>query len=65
MRWISVGKSLGITTGKDFRELGISGLILVVHNIWRLSTKLSTGFSTRIAESCSTIHRLYYYNYFI
>ena len=61
---ISVGKTRGRRAGKEFVRLGESGVLRVVHKIMELYTKLSTEFSTAVAESCSTIHQLYYYYYF-
>lgn len=57
-------ETLWISTGKEFTQLWESGVLRVVHIVSKLFTKLSTEFSTALAESCSTIHRLYYYNYF-
>ncbi len=62
---ITAGTTEGINMGKQIIQLWESGVIRVVHIIAELYTKLSTKFSTAIAEFCSTIHRLYYYNYFI
>jgi hypothetical protein len=59
--WITRGRSMG----KEITQLWESGELRVVHKTSELFTKLSTQFSTLLAESCSTIHRLYYYNYFI
>ena len=61
---ISRGITRGRSVGKEIAQLWESGVLGVVHNIAELFTKLSTGFSTAIAEIYSTIHRLYYYNYF-
>lgn len=55
---------MGKSAGKEKIKLGKSGVVGVVHYIGELSTKLSTKFSTRPAENCPTIHRLYYYYYF-
>ena len=66
--WQKLGINLGITRwismGKEFTQLGESGVLRVVHIVSKLFTKLSTEFSTAVVENCSTIHRLYYYNYF-
>lgn len=59
--WETTGRS----KGKEFGQLWESGELRVVHKTSELFTKLSTEFSTAIAEGYSTIHRLYYYNYFI
>jgi len=63
--WIRRWRSGGRSAGKEFVQLWESVIPRVVHNVRELFTKLSTRFSTVIAESYSTIHRLYYYNYFI
>lgn len=56
-----VGTRLGITEGKVFARVGKSGKTRVVPIAGEFSTKLSTPFSTRLAENYPTIHRLYYY----
>ena len=54
--WQKLGINLGITRwismGKEFTQLGESGVLRVVHIVSKLFTKLSTRFSTAVAESC-------------
>lgn len=51
--WTSMGKNLS--------NVGKRGTFGVFHFKRELSTKFSTGLSTRLAENYQRIHRPYYY----